>query len=229
MGALDAVNRPPLISISNMPPMRLFQDNFESRYDGGVSFGRHTLRWGVLVNVIRMNWFKIPFGLSPEIDIAFHAANEVICGSNLMCYPVTSAVIGNGLGYLTEVPTLGFPYGGAKNTREDWYVVDSWRANPRLNINFGLRYAYDPGQSNPDLKKPALLDQFMPGLARSDRRDKNNFAPHLGIAWDPTGSGKWMVRAGAGMFYDTYVFNATIFARREFLPRGIAGARAFLP
>ncbi len=29
----------------------------------------------------------------------------------------------------------------------------------------------------------------------------NGFAPRLGIAWDPTGSGKWAIRMGAGYFY----------------------------
>jgi hypothetical protein len=31
-------------------------------------------------------------------------------------------------------------------------------------------------------------------------RDNNDFAPRLGIAWSPTG--KWVVRTGAGMFYN---------------------------
>ncbi|GAC1701146.1 MAG: hypothetical protein NVS9B4_03890 [Candidatus Acidiferrum sp.] len=44
------------------------------------------------------------------------------------------------------------------------------------------------------------------GLPGPNRALRNNyargFAPRLGIAWDPTGSGKWAIRAGFGQYYN---------------------------
>src|SRR5882724_3185604 len=44
------------------------------------------------------------------------------------------------------------------------------------------------------------------GLPGPNRALRNNyirgFAPRLGVAWDPTGAGKWALRAGFGQFYN---------------------------
>ena len=36
---------------------------------------------------------------------------------------------------------------------------------------------------------------------RGETGDFNNFAPRVGVAWDLTGSGKTVLRAGGGLFY----------------------------
>ena len=43
----------------------------------------------------------------------------------------------------------------------------------------------------------------LPGPNRALRNNYNRgFAPRLGVAWDPTGTGKWALRAGFGQFYN---------------------------
>ncbi|HZE63634.1 MAG TPA: TonB-dependent receptor [Pyrinomonadaceae bacterium] len=79
-----------------------------------------------------------------------------------------------------------------------FFVQDDWRTSPKLTLNLGLRYDYQaiakPPLSNPD---PALVAAgFNTGF---QPKDKNNFAPRLGMAYsfDP----KTVVRAAYGIFY----------------------------
>ena len=49
---------------------------------------------------------------------------------------------------------------------------------------------------------PAPLVSCSPFGARVNPNSNNNWAPRLGLAYDPFGDGKWAVRAGFGIFYD---------------------------
>ncbi len=209
------------IGVHPNAPIRRSQDTHEVRYDGGFGFSRHALRWGATVNVIRINWFETLNGRAPQINFRFNQAAIDKCGSDILCYPAVNIAIGNGLGYFTEVPTLGQPHGGGKNNRFHWYVGDSWRAHPRLTLNLGLRWVYEPGPGNSDLQKPAILDDFMPGHSAPNRNDHNNFAPQAGFAW--ASSPQWVVRGGVGIFYEMNRLQNVMYAERSnLLPVGIA-------
>jgi Carboxypeptidase regulatory-like domain/TonB dependent receptor-like, beta-barrel len=86
------------------------------------------------------------------------------------------------------------------------YVQDDWRIKPRVTLNLGLRYEYQ-GVPTEDHN---LLGNFEPGVGLEQvgknissiyNGDHRNFSPRLGVAWDVTGKGTTVVRAGGSIIY----------------------------
>jgi hypothetical protein len=106
------------------------------------------------------------------------------------------------------------------------YAQDTWKLNSRLTLNYGVRWEpylsyynnrgenehFDFGlfaqnvHSSVFTNAPAGL--FFPGDSQWKCGDYfncpvwNKFFPRVGLAWDPTGSGKMTIRAGYGMYGD---------------------------
>jgi hypothetical protein len=87
-------------------------------------------------------------------------------------------------------------------------VQDDWRITPKVTLNAGLRYDY----ITPLRESNDLLGNFDPtlGLLQVGKQisspyngDHKDFGPRLGIAWDITGKGTTVVRAGASIIFDT--------------------------
>lgn len=110
---------------------------------------------------------------------------------------------------------------GLRSRNYDLFTQDSYKVNSRLTVNAGLRYElptpysvlgnktalFEPGkQSKVMPSAPAgLLYPGDPGVpAGLIPTDYHAFAPRFGLAWDPTGSGRWSVRAAYGIFYDPF-------------------------
>jgi hypothetical protein len=103
-------------------------------------------------------------------------------------------------------PPESLQRGFATNRLIDLYrlfVSDTWRAHPRLTVNAGLGWAYEPNALNDDLIKPALLVPILgaDGL-KPPAVQATNFSPTLGLVWMATHDAKTVVHAGAGRYYD---------------------------
>lgn len=89
-----------------------------------------------------------------------------------------------------------------------FYFQDSIRLGRKITVNAGLRYDYfgivqeKHGMFNN--VDPANGDSVAVGSGRLYQPDYNNWAPRLSAAWDVTGKGKTVVRAGYGIFYDAF-------------------------
>ncbi|MGI4827735.1 MAG: TonB-dependent receptor [Janthinobacterium lividum] len=100
--------------------------------------------------------------------------------------------------------------------RDYFYVQDTWRATPKLTVNYGLRYeVYFPESVNgPALGSLLNLDTGYLQVAgvggiRSDmdqQRPNNTYAPRIGVAYQVTPT--TVIRSGYGRSFDIGVFGS---------------------
>ena len=228
-----------------LAPQATFQSDKQIKYDGSYTFGNHTLRYGGAFNRILGGGFANFFGLAPAVDSLFIPSGQPgstvdfannSCGtlnpcfpggaSNPLNYPAQNVLLGNGQGFFTETPGFGLPAGGQHDNRFEAYIGDSWKARPNLTITYGLHYGRDTGRTDSDLPPLPILDTIMPGLGNRVNQPNKNFGPQLGIAWDPTGGGKTVIRAGSGIYYENAIFNNVLFDRPPRLATGLFNATA---
>lgn len=109
---------------------------------------------------------------------------------------------------------FGNPNSSIKNKPLAFFAQDSWKIRPNLTFNYGIRYdveltdtiapiAFRDPLSGISLSASDLqAAQDFVGVQQGFPRDKNNFAPRIGLAWDIGNNGKTVLRAAYGIFYD---------------------------
>jgi len=96
-----------------------------------------------------------------------------------------------------------------RQTEPAVFAQDSWQATPNLNLQYGLRWE---AEIEPDPITPASQVFYAPFIGKTVKgqefpsngkipSDRKMWQPRFGLAWNPNGDGKSVLRASAGIFY----------------------------
>jgi hypothetical protein len=207
------------------------QSNLDFRYDGTRVLAHHVFRFGVAFNYIRAGGFGA-LNANPQVgenSLCLPGSTSVNCltSANPTSYPADFLVLGNGLDFSTAKSAFGYPGGGfGPDDQIEAYIGDGWRLKPNLTVTYGLRYIRDTNREDSNLGSMPILNEWVPGLANRVRQPNLDFAPQLGFAWNVSGTGNTVIRAGAGIYYNTLLWSNTLPDSRA---RTVQGAIPYTP
>ena len=188
-------------------PQNTYQNDFQGSYSVAMTRGRHNLKFGADLTREQIN---ATLGIATNGFFVFAP------------FPASDSFASFLLGQSVQFFQGGGDFNrGLRKWVAAGYAQDEFRLNSRLTLNFGLRYevntpyvdirnrmnAWAPGVQStiyPNAPEGLLFpgDPGVPaGIAAVDYRE---VMPRVGIAWDPFGDNKTVVRAGYGIFYDGF-------------------------
>jgi hypothetical protein len=188
-------------------PITLFpslrnQQKYQFRYDVSHATGDHSFKFGV--NFIHEPVLSGAFPGNQETlylfpnDPTFYTLNAANLAQFPLDYAAGASTTPAGDGSFSQsVQRLGL------------YAQDSWRLSRHVTLNYGLRYQTTFGlftaSGNSQLENSAYLTLQNLGISLVNgvpHDYRKQIAPRLGIAYSPGNSGKTVIRAGFGMFYN---------------------------
>jgi outer membrane receptor protein involved in Fe transport len=164
-------------------------------------------------------WIKGRHSIRAGLNIRHVVTHDALDPQEFLAFADITGFLGD-LG--VQLSTLGHTMIGVQNTNYGFFVQDDIRLTPRFTVNLGVRYDYSSvlhGDQLQNLDLPAMLANkddpdtakfFQPLGAPLYKPDRNNFAPRIGFAWDPRGTGRTVFRGGFGIFYNPLLTGAAL-------------------
>jgi hypothetical protein len=197
-------------------PQQSIQKKWQLRDDLSVVKGRHSFKTGFdYVWEPELGGF---FEFNPTLEIDFFDDPSVIT-ANAAKYPQGFATPGAVSGMSN---TAGDPHFFLKNGAKMFgvYFQDDWKVTRRLTLNLGIRWdkdfnligGGDQGNSRTYQQLKAIGDPHTVSLPHDDNKD---FSPRVGLAYDLTGKGKHILRAGYGFYFGQTFENIPLFMLQQ--------------
>jgi hypothetical protein len=189
-------------------PSERNQEKYQFRYDLDKALGTHAFRFGA--NFIH----------EPVLGGAFPGNVETLYSfpQNPTYYLHDPGQFGADMLAGASSSNLGGSF--SQNVqRLAFYAQDAWRLLQNLTVNYGLRYSTTCGLflasgrsqlDNPGYSTLAAL--HIPLVSGAPHDDHDQVAPRLGIAWSPGRSGRTVVRAGFGLYFNDLAQNGWVAA-----------------
>ena len=188
-------------------PITLFpdlrnQEKYQLRYDVSHEVRDHSIKFGV--NFIHEPVLSGAFAANAETLYSF-PQNPTYYLANPSQFPTDYAAGAS----FTPASDGSF---SQDVQRLALYAEDSWRATRHLTVNYGLRYqttfglftASDRSQADNSAFVTLQALQIPASLPHDDH---TQFGPRIGVAYSPGDSGRTVIRAGFGLFYNDLAQN----------------------
>ncbi len=188
------------------------EDRIERRFEWTDNLawvkGHHTFKMGADINYIQLRSkkaqvFELNFGGVMSFG-GLTPSNLLLPSTfNGVTVPGFTGVQAYGLGLPTTfIQGIGNSNRLFNDPLMGFFIQDSWKINPRLTLNYGVRYDLElTAQFKPATDLNAAAETAFK-VTEGYPRDFNNVSPRFGLSWDPMGNGKTAIRAGYGLFYD---------------------------
>jgi hypothetical protein len=242
---IDSTTRAPLVTFpvgaqfgtNTNVPQESIQRKWQFKDDLSKTVGKHTFQTGF--DYIYTPFMGGFFEFNPTLEIDFSQNPSCILGvgpdaGKAGCGPAAfpngfstpGLIQGNNTGAGMSI-AIGDPHFIIKDAKQlGLYFQDDWKMTRRLTVNLGLRWDKDydfvggsdiaDSRTFQELQAAAPFSPLAASLVAKKASDYNkNFSPRVGLAYDLTGRGNHVLRAGFGMYYGNTFQNIPLFMEQQ--------------